>query len=161
MLRALRKEAMRSPKQTYEREGKSLRRRAAGYAHAKQFKRMKRVLRRQRKILGCVLREVRRKIEQVPAAAAKLLPRIERAERIHAQRPHDKNKPYALHAAEAECIGKGEARRPYEFGVKSSLTQGRLCGADRAVHIAGVAAGPLSLASRCLWRRSRRLSTPG
>ncbi len=49
-------------KLTHEREGKSLRRRAAGYARAKQFKRLKKVLRRQRTILGSLLREVRRKM---------------------------------------------------------------------------------------------------
>jgi IS5 family transposase len=26
---------------------------------------------------------------------------------------------YALHAPEVECIGKGKARAPYEFGCKS------------------------------------------
>ena len=41
-------------KQTYEREGKRLRRRAGGYAHAKQFKRLRRVLKRQRTVWdGC------------------------------------------------------------------------------------------------------------
>ena len=40
----------------------SPRSRAAGYAHAKQFKRLKRVLRRQRTLLGSLLREVRRKM---------------------------------------------------------------------------------------------------
>ena len=58
---------------------------------------------------------------------------LERAERIHTQRPHDKNKLYALHAPEVECIGKGKARKPYEFGVKSSLVvthkQGLIVGA--------------------------------
>jgi IS5 family transposase len=44
-----------------------------------------------------------------------------RAERIRAQSPKDKNKLYALHAPEVECIGKGKARKPYEFGVKASL----------------------------------------
>lgn len=39
-------------KQTFEKEGKALRRRAGGYAHAKQFKRLRRVLKRQRTILG-------------------------------------------------------------------------------------------------------------
>ena len=29
---------------------------------------------------------------------------------------------YALHAPEVECISKGKARRPYEFGVKVSIT---------------------------------------
>lgn len=33
----------------------------------------------------------------------------------------DKNKLYALHAPEVECIGKGKARKPYEFGVKSAV----------------------------------------
>ncbi len=30
-------------------------------------------------------------------------------------------KVYALHAPEVECIGKGKAHKPYEFGVKVSL----------------------------------------
>jgi hypothetical protein len=46
---------------------------------------------------------------------------LERAERIRTQQRHDKNKVYALHAPEVECIGKGKARKPYEFGVKSAV----------------------------------------
>lgn len=46
---------------------------------------------------------------------------MERAERLRTQRPKDKNKLYALHAPEVECIGKGKARKPYEFGVKASI----------------------------------------
>jgi hypothetical protein len=30
-------------------------------------------------------------------------------------------KVYALHAPEVECIGKGKARAPYEFGCKVSV----------------------------------------
>lgn len=41
--------------------------------------------------------------------------------RLEAEQPKDKNKLYALHAPEVECIGKGKARKPYEFGVKVSL----------------------------------------
>ena len=33
----------------------------------------------------------------------------------------DHYKLYALHAPEVECIGKGKARNPYEFGVKSAV----------------------------------------
>jgi transposase, IS5 family len=33
----------------------------------------------------------------------------------------DAPKVYALHAPEVECIGKGKAHKPYEFGVKVSL----------------------------------------
>ncbi len=109
-------------KLTHEREGKSLRRRAAGYAHAKQFKRLKKVLRRQRTILGSLLREVRRKMVGVAESVRDALEAwLQRAERLHAQRVHDKNKLYALHAPEVECIGKGKARCPYEFGVKVSV----------------------------------------
>lgn len=46
---------------------------------------------------------------------------MERAERIRTQQPKDKNKLYALHAPEVECIGKGKARKPYEFGVKTRI----------------------------------------
>lgn len=45
----------------------------------------------------------------------------ERAERIWRPRPKDKHTPYALHAPEAECIGKGKARKPCEFGVKVGI----------------------------------------
>ena len=41
--------------------------------------------------------------------------------RVRTQQQGDKNKLYALHAPEVECIGKGKARKPYEFGVKSAV----------------------------------------
>jgi IS5 family transposase len=118
----LAKRAGLKPKMTYEREAQTLRRRAGGYAHAKQFKRLRQVVRRQRTILGVLLREVQRKMTGLAQAAQdQLRPWLERAEQIRAQRPKDKNKVYALHAPEVECIGKGKARKPYEFGVKVSL----------------------------------------
>jgi transposase, IS5 family len=59
-------------KQTYAGQGKTLHRRAGGYAHAKQFKRLKNVVSRQRTILGIVIREVRRKLptHQLPEYAS-------------------------------------------------------------------------------------------
>lgn len=114
-------------KQTFAKEGKELRRRAGGYAHAKQFRRLKKVVKRQRTILGIVMREVQRKREAPdfapdrPKTASDLTMWIERAERIRTQQRNDKNKLYALHAPEVECIGKGKARKPYEFGVKSAV----------------------------------------
>ena len=109
-------------KQTFERECRVLRRKAGGYAHARQFKRLRRVVKRQRTILGVVLRGVRRKMVSLDeATASKLEVWLARAERIQRQKPKDKNKLYALHAPEAECISKGKSRRPYEFGVKVSL----------------------------------------
>ena len=112
-------------KQTFVKEGKELRRKAGGYAHAKQFRRLRRTVKRQRTILGIVLREVKRKLSTATTESATTITRLntlmERAERIRTQQPKDKNKLYALHAPEVECIGKGKARKPYEFGVKASI----------------------------------------
>ena len=57
-------------KQTYAKEGKTLRRKAGGYAHAKQFKRLRKTVKRQRTILGVVMREVQRKQGADQAAVA-------------------------------------------------------------------------------------------
>ena len=114
-------------KQTFAKESKTLRWKAGGYAHAKQFRRLRRVLKRQHTILGIVMREVKRKMQAAdfapdqPKAASDLAMWLERAERIRTQQRSDKNKLYALHAPEVECIGKGKARKPYEFGVKSAV----------------------------------------
>ena len=56
-----------------------------------------------------------------PKVISELMMWLERAERIRTQQRHDKNKLYALHAPEVECLAKGKARKPYEFGVKVSL----------------------------------------
>jgi IS5 family transposase len=40
----------------------------------------------------------------------------------HQRRNQRGRKVYSLHAPEVECIGKGKAHRPYEFGVKVSIT---------------------------------------
>ncbi len=46
-----------------------------------------------------------------------------RARQIRSQSPRQRGwKLYSWHAPETECIGKGKARTPYEFGVKVSLT---------------------------------------
>jgi IS5 family transposase len=119
------KQAGLALKQTFAKEGKELRRKAGGYAHAKQFKRLRRTVKRQRTILGIVLREIERKLDtaspESPSTITRLKTLMERAERIRKQQPKDKNKLYALHAPEVECIGKGKARKPYEFGVKTSI----------------------------------------
>lgn len=54
------------------------------------------------------------------------------------QKPRDAipKKIYSLHAPEVECIGKGKAHRPYEFGVKASIatTLNRSKGGQFAIH---------------------------
>ncbi len=50
----------------------------------------------------------------------------------------------ALHAPEVECIGKGKAHKPYEFGVKVSVatTINRSKGGQFVTHIQGLPAKP-------------------
>jgi len=112
-------------KQTFEKEGKGLKRKAGGYAHAKQFRRLKHTLRRQRTIVGKLIREIERKMALTttasPQATQGMRVLLERAHRIASQRPKDHDKLYALHAPEVECISKGKAKQPYEFGVKAGV----------------------------------------
>jgi transposase, IS5 family len=110
-------------RQNYNREAPRLARQVGRYAHAKQYTRMKQTLKTLKTRVGRVHREVQRKFEQLPQAvqphAQDLLYRVQR---ILTQQTKDKNKLYALHAPEVECISKGKARTPYEFGVKVSVT---------------------------------------
>ncbi len=70
--------------------------------------------------LGRVIRDIRRKITGNEALNERFATLLALAHRVrfqdHRQRGH---KVYALHAPEVECIGKGKARAPYEFGCKS------------------------------------------
>lgn len=109
-------------RQNYNREAPRLATQIGRYAHAKQFKRMKKSLRTLRSRVGRVHREVGRKLHELPESQqVKAQDLLERAGRILAQRTKDKNKLYALHAPEVECISKGKARTPYEFGVKVTI----------------------------------------
>ena len=111
-------------RQNYNRQAPRMAVQVGRYAHAKQFKRMRKALKALRVRVGRVHREVARNMstlpEQVQAKAKDLLARTGR---ILTQKTKDKNKHklYALHAPEVECISKGKARTPYEFGVKVSL----------------------------------------
>lgn len=124
-------------KQTYAQEGNTLHRKACGYARAKQFRRLKRMVRRQKTILGILIRESLRKLERLKPSPSPALDEFNRllahAQRLEQQQRQDKNKLYALHAPEVECIGKGKTRQPYEFGVKAGFVvthkQGLIVGA--------------------------------
>jgi IS5 family transposase len=109
-------------RQSYERVGKRALIAYQRYAHAKQFKRANRALRTLRTYLGRVMRDVRRRIRGDAAREAIFRRLLWLAERVSEQRQNQRGKKvYSLHAPEVECIGKGKAHRPYEFGVKVSL----------------------------------------
>ena len=57
-------------KQTFAKEGKTLRRKAGGYTHLKQVRRLKRIIKRQRTILGVVMREAQHKRQSDRQATA-------------------------------------------------------------------------------------------
>ena len=111
-------------RQSYARVGKFALIKHQRYAHAKQFKRANRALRKLRTYLGRVIRDITRKLE----GKADLLGEIALgrvlvlARRVLDQKQRQRGpKVYSLHAPEVECIGKGKAHRPYEFGVKVSV----------------------------------------
>src|SRR5215475_7033082 len=53
---------------------------------------------------------------------------LSRASQIRSQRQRQRGrKLYSFHAPEVECIGKGKARSPYEFGVKVSIVATNRC----------------------------------
>jgi IS5 family transposase len=109
-------------RQNYNREAPRLVGQIGRFAHAKQYRRMRAALRRLRSRVGRVHRDIGRQLDQValPQRAA-LSDLLARTGRILMQQRKDKNKLYALHAPEVECIAKGKARTPYEFGVKVSI----------------------------------------
>ena len=93
------------------------------YTHAHQFKRARRELKFLRTRLGRIIRDIRRKIEDDGALEDRFGPLLDLALRVRHQEQRQRGpKIYSLHAPEVECIGKGKARTPYEFGCKVSIT---------------------------------------
>jgi IS5 family transposase len=93
------------------------------YTHAHQFKRARRELKFLRTRLGRIIRDVRRKIEGDTALEERFARLLALAHRVRHQDQHQRGpKVYSLHAPEVECIGRGKARAPYEFGCKVSIT---------------------------------------
>ena len=90
-----------------------------GHAKAKQFKRARKVLRSLKTMAGRVMRDVERKLSEEAFQTHRGTMIL--AELILAQSRKTKGKVYSLHAPEVECIAKGKAHQPYEFGVKVSL----------------------------------------
>jgi transposase, IS5 family len=109
-------------RQSYLRIGKRAAIMIGRYTHAHQFKRMRRELKFLRTRLGRVIRDIRRKIENRPDLQARFNPLLDLAVKVSVQDHRQRGpKVYSLHAPEVECIGKGKARAPYEFGCKVSV----------------------------------------
>ncbi len=132
-------------RQSYARIAKRAAMMAGRYAHAKQFKRHHRALRLLRSRLGRIIRDIGRKIAGQPALEEALAPALSRAQQIRAQQQRQRGwKLYSFHAPEVECIGKGKARAPYEFGVKASIvtTNARAPGGQFVLHAVALPGNP-------------------
>jgi len=92
------------------------------YTHAHQFKRARKALKFLRTRLGRVIRDIRRKIEGYADLETRFGSLLDLALKVRLQDQRRRGrKLYSLHAPEVECIGKGKARTPYEFGCKVSI----------------------------------------
>ncbi len=110
-------------RQSYGRVAKKAAMMAGRYAHAKQFKRMNKRIKFLRTRLGRLIRDITRKIDGDEGRQEVFAVPLGRASQIRGQKQRQRGwKLYSWHAPETECIGKGKARAPYEFGVKVSLT---------------------------------------
>ena len=115
-------------RQSYLRIAKQAAMMAGRYAHAKQFNRHHREVRFLRTRLGRLIRDIRRKIKGHGPVEAAFESPLSRASQIRSQRQRQRGwKLYSFHAPEVECIGKGKARAPYEFGVKVSIVTTNAC----------------------------------
>ena len=95
------------------------------YRHAKQYKRAGKML---RKIKGqlyefkqSVFKNWRVSDLDKKPLCQQLTTLFGRIEKILTQGRGGKDRLYSIHAPEVECIGKGKAHKPYEFGVKVSI----------------------------------------
>ena len=115
------------------------------YAHAKQFKRATKALRKLRTYLGRVIRDIVRRIAGNPVLREAFAQMLSLAQSVRHQRQRQRGKKiYSLHAPEVECIGKGKAHRPYEFGVKVSIatTLNRSAGGQFIAHAKALPGNP-------------------
>ena len=119
----LAQEARVDLRQTYARLAPQLALQVGRYAHAKQFRRMRKALKTLKGYTGRVMRDLRRHLGDLPAGSLRerVLDKLALVSHLLHQQPKGGDKIYALHAPEVDCISKGKARVRYEFGCKVSI----------------------------------------
>lgn len=122
-------------RQSYTRVAQKASIKVGRYLHAKQMRRARRNLKFMRIRLGRLIRDVERKVEgvcqDIPMGFYETL---DKAKRIWKQKRGDPSYLYSWHAPEVECISKGKARAPYEFGVKVSVATNLRASGDKGKH---------------------------
>ena len=99
------------------------------------MRRAKRELKFIRVRLGRIIRDIERKVKTVTQE----LPQdfydiLRKAKQIYRQKRGDQDYLYSWHAPEVECISKGKARAPYEFGVKVSMGTNLRASGEKGKH---------------------------
>ena len=132
-------------RQSYARVAKRAALMAGRYIHAKQFKRANRELRFLRTRLGRLTRDIARKTRGDERLREIFAAPLRKAHQIRWQRQQERGpKLYSWHAPETECIGKGKAHKPYEFGCKVSIatTNRRSPGGQFVLHAKALPGNP-------------------
>ena len=111
-------------RQSYARLAPRLALQVGRYAHAKQFKRMRKALKKLKGYTGRVMRDLRRHLQDIPEGTLRdrIIAKLALVSHLLHQQPKGSGKIYALHEPEVDCISKGKARVRYEFGCKVSIT---------------------------------------
>ncbi len=125
-------------RQSYTRLGKRALIMQGRYRHARQHGRARKAMRKLRTYLGRTIRDIRRKTAAEEGLQDTFRRPLWLAERVLTQKRRDpRPKVYSLHAPEVECIGKGKAHKPYEFGCKVSIaaTNNRAPGGQFVTHV--------------------------
>lgn len=120
---ALAQEAGVELRQSYARLAPRLALQVGRYAHARQFKRMRKALKRLKGYTGRVMRDLRRHLQDIPEGSLRdrIVGKLALVSQLLHQPPKGGDKIYALHEPEVDCISKGKARVRYEFGCKVSV----------------------------------------
>ena len=80
------------------------------YAHAKQFKRMRKALKKLKGDTGRVMRDLRRHLLDIPEGSLRhrIIAKLALVSHLLHQQPKGGDKIYALHEPEVDCISKGK-----------------------------------------------------
>jgi len=117
------KEARRggiSLRQSYKFKGKREAVMSSRYFHARQVKRARASIKRQKTWLGRVIRDIKRKSRGIQEEGMRKL--LELGERVFEQSRGSKEKVYSIHEPQVECLTKGKVHKRYEFGNKVSFS---------------------------------------
>jgi len=121
-------------RQNYNFVSKRHLRKVGQYGHARQYKRMKKEVKKLKTFLERIVKDIQRKWKGKEDKFAKIMPL---AQRLLKQDKKSKQKLYSLCHPEVECISKGKAHKKYEFGCKVAIVTTHkegLCMSIEAMH---------------------------